>query len=283
MLLRCTLVWLLALTAPGVANAADSVLQRYTFAKDTLEQWKLPKKLREVSGLAQHEGRVYTHDDQLGIVYEIDYEAARLGKAFALGRRTLKGDFEGIAIAGERFFLMTSNGTLYEFSEGDNGQRVGFHTYRTGLGKRCELEGLAYHDSLDSLLLICKEAREASLRGYVAIFAWSLGERRLQSAPYLLVPLKDVTDTIPGKKFNPSGIALDAATGNLVVVAARQRALAEIDSKGRVVMAMQIPLSSRHRQAEGIALLPDGRLLLADEGANKKARLALYSPERTSR
>lgn len=273
---------LFALTVPAAAGAADSVLQRYSFAKESLEQWKLPKKLREVSGLAEHQGRVYTHDDQSGIVYEIDYEAARLRKAFALGRPTLSGDFEGIAIAGERFFLMTSDGTLYEFSEGDNGERVGFRRYRTGLGRQCELEGLAYQASLGSLLLVCKQARVEALRAYVAIFAWSLDERRLQSAPYLLVPLEDVTDSIPGRKFNPSGIAFDAATGNLLIVAARQRALAEIDPDGRVVTAMQIPLSSRHRQAEGIALLPDGRLLLADEGSNKKARLALYSPARAA-
>ncbi len=281
--MRFTAICLLACTVCGAAGAADSALARYSFAADTLEQWKLPGKLREVSGLAQHQGRVYTHDDQSGIVYEVDYEAARLKKAFALGRKTVKDDFEGIAVAGERFFLMTSDGTLYEFREGGNGQRVGFRRHETGLGQRCELEGLVYDASLDSLLLICKQARDASLQSVVAIFAWSLTGRRQLDQPYLSVRLKDLTDTIPGRRFNPSGIELDPATGNLLIVAARQRALAEVDRAGRVVTAMKIPLASRHAQTEGIALLPDGRLLLADEGVNKKARLALYSPARGGR
>ena len=281
MLLRFLSVLVLALLASSGASAAGGVLERYSFAANELEQWKLPKKLREISGLAENQGRVYTHDDQSAIVYEIDYEAARLKKAFALGRKTVKGDFEGIAIAGERFFLMTSAGTLYEFQEGENGERVGFRRYRTGLGEHCELEGLVHDPSLDSLLMVCKEARKKALKPVIAIFAWRLSERRLDPAPYLSVRLKDITDTIPGKQFNPSGIELDPATGNLVIVAARQRALAEVDREGRVVTAMRIPLYSRHRQAEGIAILPDGRLLLADEGGNKKARLALYSPEST--
>ena len=278
--LSSLLLAVIGLAIAPVCPAADaaSVLTRYDFAKDSLKQWKLPKKLREISGLAYYDGRLFGHDDQLGIVYQIDTDRARLTKAFAIGRRTTQADFEGIAIVDGTFYLVTSAGRLYVFEEGDNGKRVPHKVHITGLGNRCEIEGLAHDPPGNRLLLVCKEPRIRELEKYVAIFAWSLERQRITEKETLLIKRSNIHKLIPGKQFNPSAIEVDRETGNILLLAARQRAIAELDGNGRVIAAFELPRASLHRQAEGIALTPDNKLIIADEGGTKKARLAIYRP-----
>lgn len=274
-------MWALSVLLATVSLAMPSVagvLDAYPMDENTVTQWKLPHKLREISGLVAADARLFAHGDEAAIVYELDYERGRLIKAFALGNPTVRGDFEGIAIVGERFFLVTSDGTLYEFNEGENGARVGYRRYATGFGRQCEIEGLAYDQRNDNLLFACKQPRIKPLRDLITVFAWSVSAVRPDPGRNLSVPLRGVTEHLPGEQFNPSGIEIAASSGNILLVAARQRAVAELGRDGRVIGARRLPRATLHRQAEGIALLPDGRLVLADEGGSKRSRLALYRP-----
>lgn len=242
-----------------------------------MQQWKLPNRLNEISGLAlTADDRLFAIADEAAIVYELDIDKGFLKKAFALGSPVERGDFEGIAIAGERFFLITSDGEIFETTEGRDGEQMDYASYATGLGKRCEIEGLVTGRAGDRLLIACKEARGED--GVLAIFAWSIDERRLLDDAPLELPLREIVRRIGKRHFNPSGIELASGSGNLLLVAARQRALAELRPDGSLVAAMRLPLVQRHHQPEGIALTRDGRLLIADEGGGHRARLAVYRP-----
>lgn len=88
-----------------------------------------------------------------------------------------------------------------------------------------------------------------------------------------------IGDSIGKKHVNPSGITIDSTTGNRIVVAAKQRAVFELSRDGRLIDVIMQLDGKRHRQAEGIALTADGRLLIADEANKGPARLAVYSRE----
>ena len=77
-------------------------------------------------------------------------------------------------------------------------------------------------------------------------------------------------------RFNPSGIAVSPRNGNLLLVAAKQKALLEITMAGDLVKVFTLPMQRYHRQTEGIALFANGTLILADEGGNKRGRLGVY-------
>src|SRR5512147_3239724 len=86
-----------------------------------VEQWKLPKKLDEISGLAfDEQDRLFAHNDERAVIHQIDWHRGSLVKSFALGDPPVRGDFEGIAVAASRFYLMTSDGMLYSAAEGDD-------------------------------------------------------------------------------------------------------------------------------------------------------------------
>jgi uncharacterized protein YjiK len=258
------------------AAADDSVLARYSFDEASLVQWTLPKRLREISGLAlDTAGRLFAHEDEHAIVYQIDYQDGHLVKAFALGDPTLHGDFEGIAVAGATFYLLASDGTLYRAPEGDDGAHVEYQRIETALAPYCEFEGLTYDAASADLLLACKRSYRHVDADRRWVFRYSTRSQRIVS-PAIAIGVRQVAARLHSKSFEPSGI--DVVDGHLVLVAARQRALVETEADGELVAALELPLKKRHHQPEGIAITADGRMIISDEGGNGRGRLGVYAP-----
>ena len=262
------------------AQAGEYDLNAYSFTAESALQWKLAKRIREISGLTTtSDDRVWGHDDEWGIIYQIDYVEGELTKAFAFGYPTARADFEGIASAHGRFYLVDSDGRIYEGSEGDNDERVLYNTYETRIGMKCEVEGLEYEPAENALLLLCKNPRVRELEGYVAIFRWSLDQRAVMENTTLLQIDALAIDAEGKERFQPSGIARNPSTGTYFVIAARQNAIAEVTLQGEVLAVGLLP-KGVYRQVEGITFASETTLLIADEGGDKKARLTLYRPSR---
>lgn len=259
--------------------AAIPVLDRYSLDSDSVTQWRLPDRLNEISGLAMTaDGRLLAVDDEVAIIYEIDYDSGKLVKAFALGKPVIEGDFEGIAVADDLVYLTTSSGRVYFFAEGADGQRVTFDNFDSGLGDHCEIEGLVQSIDNTRLYFLCKKARKKSKVRRLSLFAWDIAGRQLLPDESIVLPEEAIMRQLRIDRFSPSGITIDRQTGNRIIVASRQRVLVEITKAGKLVATRY--LGARHKQAEGIEIAIDGRLLIADEGESHRARLAVYKQDR---
>lgn len=237
---------------------------------DGVVRWELPGKLREISGLAlTGDQRLLAVTDEEAIVYEYDYHNGRMVKAFALGKPTLRGDFEGIAVLNETVWLMNSKGDLYSANEGDDGERVEYRKHKFEFKDDCELEGLAADEDRNVLILVCKDANKKKNR---LIFEWSMDA---DSRKFRL-PEAEIAARLGTKRVHPSGIEVDPQTGDLVVVASRENAIFTLSRNGDFLDVIMDLDRSLHRQAEGITVTRDGRLLIADEAANDTATLTIY-------
>jgi uncharacterized protein YjiK len=229
-----------------------------------IARWLMPAALNEISGLAlTSDGRLLTHGDQRGQVFEIDYRRGVAVKQFALGNPTVRGDFEAITVVGDTVVLLTSNGTLYMFREGANDARVEYEVRDTGLGPECEFEGLAFDPAIHALLLACKNVRAKSLRNSLVIFRWKLERGKGPGVSRLTVPLTRVIGSNGWDGVHPSDITIDPFTGNYVIIASREKALVEITPAGVVIVAR--PLPGEHPQPEGVAITKDSILIVTDE------------------
>ena len=236
-----------------------------------LAQWVLPHYLHEISGLAfTSDGRMLTHGDQRGRVFEVDYRRGVVVKEFRLGHDSLaiKGDFEGITVVGDTVFLLESNGKLYVFHEGANGESVDYTVHDTGLGKTCEFESVTFAKAINSLLLACKNVHDKTFKDSLVIFRWKLQGDSATRLTHFTIPLKTVIGANPWQGLHPSDITIDPANGNYVLIASREQALFEITPAGKLVFARALP--GEHPQAEGIAITGDGVLVISDEGGNAK-------------
>lgn len=243
----------------------------------------LPTNLREVSGLAvAGPESVFAHDDEYAIIHEIGIGDGRVRRSFALGSPTIEGDFEGIAAADNRLFLVTSDGLIYAFPQGEDRKRVSYRAHDTGIGPRCEIEGLSRSPEPEYLLVLCKRLRVGEDTPRLEIYRWKLDTEHADLDPWLDLPLDKFLEPEDQAEFAPSGLEWDEEKRKLMVVSGRNRLLVELDEQGAKIAARRLD-SSRHRQAEGITVMPDCRLVLADEGSDTaKARLASYPCGQTS-
>ena len=162
----------------------QSNLKDYNLKKG--KQIKLPGYLREISGLAASEdGKIFTHDDERGIVYEIDYSKGEIKKDFAIGKPIPKRDFEGIAIVKDKFYLIASSGDIYEFFEAKNKKNSEYKIFKTGLSKSYNIEGLCYDPNTNSLLAACKGYPGKDYNGSRAIYSFDLKEKKLKAKPQI--------------------------------------------------------------------------------------------------
>lgn len=239
--------------------------------------YNLPDQLTEVSGLAVA-GRdsVFTHNDEYAIIYEYRLSDGQQLRAFALGDPTLEGDFEGIATDQGRVFLVTSDGLIYSMLPGQNGERVQYKVYDSGIGPRCEIEGLSRAPTPGELLLMCKRFRNDTKVPLLEIYRWRIGQENAENEPFLSIPLEGMLEKKERGDFRPSGLEYDAACQQFYIVSARNRLVLVLDATGKLLGKRKFK-SSRHPQTEGITVMPDGRLVMTDEGSRtRNARLSIY-------
>ncbi len=238
-----------------------------------IAMWIMPPQLREISGLAlTSRGTVLTHDDNSGRVSEIDPTTGILVKSFSLlGNQ--KEDFEAITIAGNDIYLMASDGKLFRFREGADGQQVQFIMFDTGLGKKCEFESLVYESDSTRLVMVCKRILDKSAPKDLVIYRMPLPLNR-ETFTVVQVPVKQVVGSNKWKGFRPSDITIDPFTRNYVIIASHEKGLLVLTPDGDVLRSE--PLPGDHRQPEGVAITKDSILMISDEANVKPAAITLY-------
>ncbi|MGD8779990.1 MAG: SdiA-regulated domain-containing protein [Ignavibacteria bacterium] len=253
-----------------------SCRDQYDFQNGTVV--KLFDGLNEVSGLVySSDGKLFAHNDEIGKIYEVDPKTGKEVKRFFLGKWTAEADFEGIAISRNYFYLITSNGLLYQFKEGKNRQAVNYKTYRTGLSASNNIEGLCYDKKTNTLLIACKEDPGKKYKGYRAVYSYVLNEYKLKKEPRFLISLKKLKDDFGIKKFYPSGIEKNPVSNTFFIISAREEpCLVELSESGEILDAKKLKKND-HPQPEGITFDSENNLIISDEAAGKRAKLTIYS------
>ena len=239
-----------------------------------LAMWFVPPELREISGLTlTANGNLLAHDDEVARIFEIDPKSGIVLKRFSL-EGAPHGDFEAIAMVGTDLYLLHSNGNLFKFKEGGDGDVVAYTKHTTGLGKECEFESMAYEADSSRLLLACKKVGSKSMKDDLVIYRVPLPISDSSLITALTIPLTAVIGANRWKNFEPSDMAIDPKTRNYVLVASLQKALAVITPSGNVVRSG--PLPGSHPQPEGLAITNDNIMIISDEATTKPAVITLY-------
>jgi len=252
-------------------------------ATDEVVRWKLPKLLREVSGLARDEHDiVYAVADEQAVVFALDPRTGEMRSVFSLGQPALRGDFEGIALLQGWLYLISSDGILLRTQAiGGNladldGAAVAYERFQ--LPTQCEIEGLAHDPLKPRLWIACKETNtQENLR----LYAWDVANKALVTEATVELPLQDLLGLTEQKRFKPSAITFQQAESHwqLLVISGAQRAWStwRWSKQPSLLAAGRLPKS--HKQAEGVVFSSSGDLLVADEGGSKAARLRIYPRE----
>ncbi len=253
-------------------DISKSELSKYDLSSESPTILKMPDDLKEISGITMTpDGRLFAEQDEDGIVYQIDYKTGNIIKKFFLGKPPIKKDFEDIVYANSKFYLMHSNGDIYEFNEGDDGESVPYEVYKTGLAKENDVEGLCYDKETNSLLLACKGTSGVDDEKDKAVYSFSLDSMKLNMKPRFMLMKSDIKNY-----FNPSGIQRNPVTGTFFVIAANGNEIVEISKNGNYIGKEKLP-KSIHVQPEGITFSQDGTLFISNEGKSGSGTIVIYT------
>jgi len=258
------------------SEETKNLLSTFDLEAPPAQHWRLPKALKEISGLAMNsKGELFAHNDEAPIIFQIDWTEGQFVKIFSLEGPTAKQDFEGLAIIDEHFFLITSMGLIFQFREGANGARKGFYSYDTGLKKKCEIEGLASSPVTGTLFILCKKGYKKDLKGKLNIFTWDINRRDESATPFLSIDLQNPALPKFIREMEPTSLEVLPDGSGFLVASSKTRALLEISIAGEIISWRKL-MKKQHPQTEGITISPKGDLIISDEGSF--GRLAIYKP-----
>ena len=287
---------------PGTPSAESGrVLERYSL-RGPVQRTRLPKALREVSGLVAdtletNRSEVLLHDDNSSQIWRFDYQRGKLLTPLATDQ-PLRGDFEGIAALGRQWLLADSSARLYLFSA--EGELLASHLHNpTALAQpsfvgQCNFEGLAVLPDQSEALIPCKYPffTEAGLPPaddrLVYLFRHALAAATQSPAtaqlttqlssnsapkPPLTVDVSPILARYRLRRLRPS--AVEVVDGHLLVLAGKERVVLEATLDGELLGWRRLSWL-RHRQAEGLTVGADNELIIADEGRWLGGTIAVY-------
>jgi uncharacterized protein YjiK len=190
--------------------------------------------------------------------------------------RLLRGDFEDIALAGDRLFLTTESGEIFEGRAAPDGHVAPARRRTRGVGRTCGVEGLAWDAPTRSLLLLCKSARTERCKDHLIVLAISIDTWQFEARPRLLVPAAAIERVTRHRHFHGTALVRHPRTGSYLVLAGPEHAFVELSRSGAVLGGGRLD-RKLHPQPEGMAVGPDLTLFISDEARGHTAHITAYA------
>ena len=240
--------------------------------------YKLPHSLDEISGLAiDPDGRLIAIQDEQAILFFIDPLSGEIKDEYEFGKR---GDFEGVEFMNGLYYVLESDGTLFqvEIREGESESSK----IKTRLHRGCDAEGLAADVYMYRLLILCKEKAGKGIRNARAVYIFDLQKGKLCKKALNLLSRNAFMSAFDVKKsafssFKPSAIAVHPQTGHIYIISSVDRRLVVFNRVGDILGQHEFDKKNM-RQPEGLAFGRDGFLYVASEGAGKRGTILRFRP-----
>jgi len=276
-------------------HSLPPVLPAYFEGDASHETIILSAKLDEISGMAfSEDGRLFAHDDERGEIFNLDQKTGKILKRFYIGsKKGRKEDFEGLAIVGKYFYMVTSEGNIFQFLEGDDEENVDYIEIKTGLAEDLNVEGLCFDPATKTLLLACKDSEKKGIDQPRSVFGFSLENLTLIKTPRFVLSPAEIYDDqeeslsekigrffllIDEPGVTPSGLERHPVTGSFFILSSRGPLLIELSPDGEVIAKVKLD-ATRHNQPEGLVFTPDNYMIISDEAGDEHARLTIYRPD----
>ena len=233
------------------------------------ETYKLPKELKEISGLSYYKAdQLLCVQDEEAVAYVFDTKKKAVTQDFGFGGY---GDFEGIEYVNGEIYALESNGNLFRFKPGST--QIG--RTKTELPKKTEVEGLGYDPKTKRLLIAVKKGKGSSDKTVYsfdlvnkAVFNdMSLNDEQLEGAG------------IDPKTYEPSAIAVHPITGEWYILTSVGKRLLITNRQAKIIYSEALD-AKLFRQPEGICFAPNGDLFIASEGDKKKGTILRFQYRR---
>jgi len=248
---------------------------------------RMPKKLKEISGISYYKGKIIAINDERADLYVIDMISGDIEQVIDFGK---KDDYEAITHKGDVAYVAESNGNIKEIDL-SSGKKIG--EYKTDLKKKNNVEGMFYDHKHDQLIMACKgKTKKKSKKNTKGLYAFNLKtkdkktslvkEFRINHADTNLIKLNMISNVLVDlntnsrlSSFAPSGIDIDPLTQDRYMVSNNGKLLVVTDSlydlRGIYFLPRQL-----YGQPEGLCFDDMGGLYISNEARSTSANIKYF-------
>lgn len=238
-------------------------------------------KLTEISGIGYYQqGNIVAIEDEAGLITVIDYEKEEITGQYPFAKN---GDFEGITVAGERVYVLRSNGKIYDVQDlGQVSQKD--KKYKTPFSTLNDLEGISYYEKEKGLLMACKGSTKVfpdvdSGDDERLFYIFDLIKKELRREPAFRLDFAEVRKltgvNITPKLFRPSGIAVHPLSGDIYIISSTAGMMLVVSPDGTPKWASSLR-REQFPQPEGICFSPQGTLFISNEGRGGDMKILVF-------
>ena len=233
------------------------------------DKFTMPSSLLEISGIAffkNSSDTVYSIQDEDGKLFRQGWDVKKQ-KNMKFGP---KGDYEELAIMGQKVFVLKSNGTIYSFDISETIKPSSKEVKETKhIIPKAEYEGLYADEATNKLYVICKscpiDKKTKKVTGY--ILDYQVAQDSLVMSGEFKLDLSQMKAVNPDAKLslNPSALTKNPKTGEWFILASANKQLVITDGQWRIKAVHKLN-SSTFNQPEGIAFDKNLNLFISNEG-----------------
>ncbi|ASS48005.1 MAG: hypothetical protein A3D31_01060 [Candidatus Fluviicola riflensis] len=245
----------------------------------------LPDTLREISGMTiGNDHQIFCVQDENGILFQFDTESQEIVFQQSFGE---DGDYEGVCSVGAVFYVLRSDGTLFELEEPMETVEIQSEEDAPGIDRMLvkkydpdlpviENEGLFFDKKNNRLLIISRDKSPHTKTNDRLVYAFDLTQKRLLKRPVLtLNPFSGKWNKQSDLSFRPSELALHPLTGDIYILSSKDRALFVFSPEGKIKTIQRLN-PNIFTKPEGIAFLENGDVYISNEGKDEKPTILFF-------
>ncbi|WP_205512807.1 SdiA-regulated domain-containing protein [Longitalea arenae] len=267
------------------------------------QEWLLPEELKEISAnVFQDDNRMACIQDNAGIIYIYNLQNKTIDEKIQFAE---KGDYEGLAMVKNAWYVLRSDGLLYEVQP-QAGKKPLVKTFHLPFEAENDMESLCF-DSANNRLLIGVKEKDLTEKDKKGIYSFDLKSRQMNKNAVFYIEStvngddkdakdaekdknksddKEKDDKDKGKKkkkgndeIKPSGIAIDPKSNELYILDGPSSRLFIADAKGTITSRIQLDKKT-FPQPEGLCFNSKGELYISSEaGKNEQGVIVKFNPD----
>ena len=250
----------------GLYESTDYDFEDATKSYRIIKKWELPQELEEVSGIHWiNEDQIACVQDEDGILFIFDLNKSKIISKYEFAG---PGDYEGLTMLNDRYWVIESDGKLINFPGEPNAKELA-REVKLDFEYRNNIEGLAANKNGD-LWLSVKERNLDNEGDFKGIYAFDPETMFLDHEPVLKIKYDDPAFDVlkvnnPRKLVRPSDITFSPLDDDLYVLDAEFQKIIIVDRSGKI-KELHLLDPMEFEQPEGICFSPSGRMFISNEG-----------------
>ena len=275
-------------------SPSDSTFEKAYNMETPTHTFSLSMGLVEISGLSYYppKEQLLAINDERGWLFFLNPTTGEVEDKITFGNN---GDYEALEWTGSEVSIIKSNGDIYFF---DIGKKELDEVQKTKLNSSNDIEGMAYRQSKNELLIACKGnpnlEKSDKYKKTKNIYRYDLDKGKIKKKPFISVADSLLENFVKemakgkdwskkqkkkfknrAKDFSPSGIAIHPISKDYYLLSSQGKTLIIFDDD-KNLKSITFLDAKIHRQPEGICFATNGDLFISNEGKGLGAKLMRY-------